>query len=655
MSKPVTNNGVSAGLGVGKGVEGGLGVRVSTRGSAKQNAGAMNQVNRQLGNNPHHARGRQQTTEAPRNGQNNQPKTNNQQNGNQTTRTRGNEQHTQQSAHAHSSNRGNGVENRGGQNALNHASEQGLSHGRGHQKTIQSQNPTNQPTTQPTNTPSPNNPTKNNQPPVNTPPINPTSQQTPTNQPTVNTPPINPNQPPPNPANTTKTTNLPANFPQPNLPHQTPGNQFPNFPGNHGNRHQMETAMLRLVLSQVLRENDVYLSSKSVNHLIDNRAPNYLSSNQPTALPREINDLLTNIGKTVMSLADNSAQINGKMIHQVSAEVSEQLQEQIQTLKSLLLNLHGVEGKHFNQLDIFERMQAAIELFARHLPAGAMESLQNHTSQEILNGLLLARGFIAASENAATAKNPAPLASVLPDKIPPTALRDIGQLVKILIADAASAKTTANLDLAVQKFVRLLVANNELGVLLAVVSLVGQNQHNGGLVSRSLALAQIYEMINRLILAGEKAMKETMPATVSKNVLQKSEKEHFISFGVGAAEKDDTNPNSHKTATHAEGALRQFLEFNPAFMQDHSASAFTNSDDAKQAQKEFVSAYQVEIEQWLRSGNHRLVKDIEFEKPLGIVVERGADGYFSANRARIVLVRDGSVQGWHFLKSFLVS
>lgn len=606
MPKPVTNGGVSAQLGItNNGVEAALGVRVSVKLPArpKQNQGAMRQVNQQVIKNPNH--------------------------------NRANTPHQDQPQVRHDNNgHGNGQSINQGQNALNHASEQGLEHGRGHHQTdVEGQNHPHQ--TNNTNTTKPQNP------------VNQTNTEKPQNLPNT------PHQP-------TTTTNFPQNqLPQTNLPNQPTTQHFPtvrvNIPANGQMRENLQNSLLRLVLGPILQQNDIYLSNRAVNQLIDHNSTNY-QLNQPNSLPKQVGELLQNVGKTLFGFVNNPSNLNGKMIHQITTELAHHFQQEIQASKNLLLNTAGLDGKHFDQLNIRERMQVAVELLPRHIPAHAMERLQNHTSQEILNGLLLARGFVSANENAANSKNLAALTNVLAKEIPPAALRDIGHLVKILIADAYSAKTTTNLDLAVQKFVRILLANNELGVLLAVISLAGQNQPNGGLVSRSLALAQIYEMINRLILSGEKAMNEAMPKTASENILQKSEKNNFISLSVNTADKDDTNLNLNKTGqTGAESALRQFLEFNPAFMQDNSASAFTNSDDARQAQKDFVSAYQTEIEQWLRSGNHRLVKDVEFEKPIGIVVERDSEGYFSATKARIVLVRDGSVMGWHFLKSFLVS
>ena len=94
------------------------------------------------------------------------------------------------------------------------------------------------------------------------------------------------------------------------------------------------------------------------------------------------------------------------------------------------------------------------------------------------------------------------------DKTSLATLRDLGGLVKVLISDAAAAKSTANLENAVQKFARILIAVNCLETVLTAVKLADQNQFAGGNVGRTLAIVQVYELINRLILSGEQALKE---------------------------------------------------------------------------------------------------------------------------------------------------
>lgn len=445
----------------------------------------------------------------------------------------------------------------------------------------------------------------------------------------------------------------------PDFPNQQP-NRFPPMGTNysielnlraHGNQPY---GLIRQVVSQILRQTDVYLSHNALNRLINQQTLQTNSqTNSRTNLPPDVQQFVQNVSRQVLNLLSAAPQ-NGKLIHDISKQISRELRENVQTARQTILKSSELGAVHFKNLNPREKLYAAIELLPPHLPAKALEQLQNHRPQEVLNGLLLARGFVAANEQPADVRNLVALKSnVLPAEISITALRDVGQLVKVLIVDTTAARTTANLDLAVQKFVKILFANNEIGVLLATVNLASTAQNQGGLVSRSLALAQIYELITRLVEAGEKALQNAAPekkiANQDRNIFQT----------VGAAlvdESDDAQNLLNKLHAHeaAASSLRQFLEFNPALMQDRSASAFTNHDDARQAQKDFVDYYYNDIEDWLKSGNHRFVKDYDFDKPVGIVVERGSDDVFSATTARFVLVRDGSVQGWHFLKSFLV-
>ncbi|HVE55816.1 MAG TPA: RNase A-like domain-containing protein [Pyrinomonadaceae bacterium] len=415
----------------------------------------------------------------------------------------------------------------------------------------------------------------------------------------------------------------------------------------HGNQPY---GVIRQVVSQILQQNDIYLSRNTINRLISNQTfqNSTRTYSQSQNLPREVNQLLQNIGSRVLSMLDSSQQ-NRKLIHQISKEIAHQMRENVQSAKNTFFKNANLNAVHFKHLNISEKMHVAVELLTHHVPPKALENIQNHKAQEVLNGLLLARGLVVPGENSAEIRNLVAFKStVLPSEVSMTNLRDVGQLVKGLIADTAAAKTTANLDLAVQKFVRILLANNELGVLLATVNLASQAQNQSGLIGRSLALAQIYELINQLIQAGEKAMIEKNTGQKERNIFQTVRLPLVDDFDESKAQLSKLH------GMEAAGSLRQFLEFNPALVFDNSASKFNNPDDARQAQKDFINLYHNDIEQWLKSGNHRYVKDFDFDKPVGVVVERSSDGIFTANTARFVLVRDGSVQGWHFLKSFLV-
>lgn len=416
--------------------------------------------------------------------------------------------------------------------------------------------------------------------------------------------------------------------------------------------------LLTVVTSLIFRQNDVYLSSSDVDNLAGRQ--NFQTSPQTAraatnSLATEVKQLIQNLINQIAVSLRGAQNINDDIVYQIVSELSRQNGDQIRAAKNSILNSADLNAKQFQNLNIRERMEVSVGLLFRHLPAVA-EGLHAHETREILNGLLLARGLVVAGETAADVRNFISLkSSILPAEFSPAALRDVGQLVKILITDAAGAKTTANLDLAVQKFVRILITNNELETLLAAIGLAAQAGAKNGSGSRSLALVQIYQLANRLLLAGEKAMKEATAQPVLSNALQKNERGDILTLGrTGLLENDEQNVGYHRQGNGAESSLRQFLEFNPAFVCENSLSAFVDPDDARQAQNDFVSLYQTDIEQWLRSGNHRFVKDIDFEKPLGIVVERETDGYFAASKARVVLVRDGSVQGWHFLKSLLV-
>lgn len=534
------------------------------------------------------------------------------------------------------------------------------------------------------------------------------------NQSSIKTPQSNPNllKPPPdnpNPAKTVPNNQNPANAPKnaaENTPlfnngiqrtaNNTPGRNAPNATApqtrqlnltvnvsiansaeNNSNSHGIrQNGFLGEVISQIFRENDVYLSRNAVNALVERQGANILNRSGNAAfdfLPKEISRLIETIENQVLQNQD-ARQIDNKYTpKQVNIEIPRELDNQIQAAKSLFTQIFGVsDARHFSQMNIQERMLAAVEIFFKNLPAEMPENLQSNSAEKVLAGFLLARGFINSGSNVSTGNLLEMMQSAAADKVSLAAMRDFGGLVKVLISDAASAKSIANLEIAVQKFARILAAINCLDTVLTAVKLASQSQFAGGSVGRTLAIVQVYELINRLVLAGQNAMKEAAAEVAQKNAAfnvesDKNSRNVFpaktiadltetVAESKKAGESKTTNnKTSESKNVQAESALRKFLEFNPMFAADKFISAFENSDDARQAQNDFLNHHQIEIEQWLRSGNHRLVKDIDFEKPIGIVVERNKNDFFSATTARIVLVRDGSVQGWHFLKSFLVA
>ena len=631
MATPVNNNGISAKVDVGGAVKVDLKAGGTARVSENQGQGIFQNVNENYTKNPNHSR-----TDGHAQDRVQQPQTNAQDNGAPPPKSRETAGERRPSlVHKQDPNNLEIGEDAAVVNAPNRGANGRGPHKVGQQGQMQGQTPTKQ-----------------------GPPI----LQLPNNLPQTDLPPTNPPiiyVPHDNGRHNGHWKNVPV-MTNPNLP----GNQptfLPTLGVNYSVNQNLSAhnnqpyGVIRQVVNQVLRQNNIYLSNQTINRLIGNQSfqnsTRSFTPSQPN-LPQNVNNLIQTIGRQVLTLLDSSHQ-NHKLIHQISKEIAHQLRENVQTIRHDILKNKDLGALDFKHLNIKEKMHAAVELLPQHLPAKALEHLQNHRPPEVVNGLLLARGLIVPQDQAANLRNlVASKTSVLPSEISMTALRDFGQLVKTLIADTTAAKTTVNLDLAVQKFVKILLANNELGVLLATVNLANQAPGQAGLISRSLALAQIYELINRLIQAGEKALRDAAP---EKNALQ-NERNIFQTAGQASVEElDETKIQLNKLQSHeAAGALRQFLEFNPAFVHDHSASVFNNPDDARQAQKDFIDFYHQDIVQWLESGKHRFVKDFDFDKPLGVVVERGSEQTFTASTARFVLVRDGSVQGWHFLKSFLV-
>ena len=272
--------------------------------------------------------------------------------------------------------------------------------------------------------------------------------------------------------------------------------------------------MLRNAVVDILRQNDIYLSRSIINNLVGNQNSHGNSGNsRATNIPVEIRNLVQSVVNQLTNTLNNSPTLNNptppspQFIRQTAAEIATNLPAQLNSARDILLYASRPDAKNFSSLNIQERVFLSVELMFRHLPTDT--NLQQVSTREVYNGLMLARGLVASSENTADIRNLIAFRSdALPNNFSVAGLRDLGQLVKVLVADAGIAKTTANLDLAVQKFIRILLASNELGVLLAASALAKQAELGTISMNRTMALVQIYQLISRLILAGEAAMKE---------------------------------------------------------------------------------------------------------------------------------------------------
>jgi hypothetical protein len=336
----------------------------------------------------------------------------------------------------------------------------------------------------------------------------------------------------------------------------------------------------------------------------------------------------------------------------INIQNSPELSNLIHNSKHVLLQNFG--AKPFVNLNLHARMHITAELILRYLSKTQAHVLLNHSAKQILNGLLLARGFALTADKFfprhdifSAKKFP------LPYNVPPVVIRNLGNAVKALIVEARLAQTPKDLEVAVEKFLRNPSGKNNLDALASAVKLAEQFGLKGNIESEADVPEKIAELVKFLILAGDKALQSVADA------FDAAEGELLTAQNADVPEGAELERNyetiwSGDSSAEAEGALRRQLEFNPFLQNERAASAFENPSEASRAQEEFTNRFHNEIEQWLQSGNHRFVKDLELEKPIGIVVERGTSGFFMADTARIILVRDGSVQGWHFLKSFLV-
>jgi hypothetical protein len=105
----------------------------------------------------------------------------------------------------------------------------------------------------------------------------------------------------------------------------------------------------------------------------------------------------------------------------------------------------------------------------------------------------------------------------------------------------------------------------------------------------------------------------------------------------------------------SENWLKKRLRDEP---ETENASSFYNENFANRTQGEFVQRFREELKTWLETKEGRFVREITMEEPIGIVVRRNKKGdplaAVPTNKARLVLVRDNSSQGWHILTSFPV-
>jgi hypothetical protein len=428
---------------------------------------------------------------------------------------------------------------------------------------------------------------------------------------------------------------------------------------NNGNHN----GIVRSVLNNVLRQNDIYLNQNVIRHFVNETVAktahdngNHYGSRQNVSIPPAVTQIVQTIKTQIVSVLNNvPAHFNHGHIR-VTIQNSPELASLIQTSKNVLHQNFG--AKQFINLNLHARMHIAAEMILHNLhnlPTSPQHILRNQSSKQIFNALLLACGFAVSADKFASLRNIFDAKKYpLPFQVPPVVIRNLGHAVKALMVEARLAETPADLEAAVQKFVRVLSGKNNLEALASAVKLAEHLGAKTGAEAKLPVPDEIANLVKYLILAGDKALQSVADAFDMAEGEMLSPKNTANPADAADIDRDLGRIWASDSPAEAESALRRQLDINPFFLNDRAASAFDTPSEAARAQEEFTNRYRHEIDQWLQSGNHRFVKDLELDKPVGIVVVRGTSGYFTADRARIVLVRDGSVQGWHFLKSFLV-
>ncbi len=91
----------------------------------------------------------------------------------------------------------------------------------------------------------------------------------------------------------------------------------------------------------------------------------------------------------------------------------------------------------------------------------------------------------------------------------------------------------------------------------------------------------------------------------------------------------------------------------PEMINENFVSSFHNETTANRALGKFVKENKSEIEAFLKdSRRQKMTSTFDFGESAGIVVERGKSGSKTTSNILVVLVKDNSEKGWHFLTAF---
>lgn len=321
-------------------------------------------------------------------------------------------------------------------------------------------------------------------------------------------------------------------------------------------------------------------------------------------------------------------------------------------------------------------------------------ALSDFTGQQLISSLLLSGGITAEfqskigghsktldmlTDKLAFKQLIIILSQTIPSNTPILDVQNLWEGCGGIFGDSGCSQTGRDLEIVAFKYAEAL-RSSELRTLVKLTEVLQKGQENNSRIDTKL-----YELLERIIARAEKmVVKQSQNSHLSfvrneqtsrttsfaaktnfeKDIkdTQKQLNKPKISNAQSISEKDQIFAFTRDTATQGEFysektelALRKQLEYYPHYAYEQQNSIFENRSDAQLGKQLFLNNYYDEIESWLESGKHRFVKDFEFDKPLGMIVDRGQSGFITADTIRVVLVRDGSVDGWHFLRSFVVS
>ena len=347
----------------------------------------------------------------------------------------------------------------------------------------------------------------------------------------------------------------------------------------------------------------------------------------------------------------------------------------------------NANSKSFS-IGLQQNLKSAITLLFQVSTPNVQNALKDFTSQQVISSLLLSGGISTELQNNSELHNKTvktfidtplfkqlltTLSLTIPSGHPITNLQNLWGDCGGIFSDSGCSQTGKDLEIVALKYAKIL-ASGDLQTLVKLTEVIQKGQDKPENVDTKLN-----ELLKQIISKGEKvAVKQAQTANMSYPKNGKVVASYSLNKELIVDKQQIQQPKSQnaqnvvlddkllfnvkeKTAIvefyteKTETALRKQLDYYPHYAYDQQISAFANPDEAHFGKDEFLENYYDEIETWLESGKHRFVKDFEFDKPLGMIVDRGESEFITADKVRVVLVRDGSVDGWHFMRSFLVS